>query len=269
MVNGISFRRDQAEKVSVSKTKAANKKTRNAPIAALRKTKTGKASNAKAEADKTTAKKKRTRKPRIQGAARKRRARGATARASQEQPSKETSIEVNAPEQSQHEKTVIEVEVVEAQPDPVPNPEQQATTEEVLSSEMEDNEMEDNEMEDSEAAASPASEVEEAVAPASNTSESTSTSDGIRLGPALSINEVVELKAMFDDVPGEDVIVIGLSAVEKVDTAGIQLLLAFQQQAENFGQQVEWKAPSEVLKRAAENLGLADRLGFGTPSSTE
>ena len=93
--------------------------------------------------------------------------------------------------------------------------------------------------------------------------------EGLKLGPSLCISEVVEIKAMFDEAAAEDIIIVDSAAVEKVDTAGIQLLLAFQLQAENFGQQVEWKTPSEALTKAAENLGLADKLSFEPQASNK
>lgn len=248
VVNGISFRRDQAEKNTVTRTTAAKTTTRRAPNTTARKTTTGKAIDSKAAASKAPIKKKPAKKTRAKGAARKRRAHGATARASQTESTKEVSNEVNEP--SERKEVVKEVEpVVDTEPTPEPDSNEQATPENASSSEVE--------------------EAVSRVEAASPTSENASTSGGLQLGPSLSINEVVELKTMLDEIPAEDVIVIGSSAVQKVDTAGIQLLLTFQLQAENFGQRVEWKNPSEVLTQAAANLGLTDQLSFCPPASNE
>ncbi len=248
VVNGISFRRDQAEKNTVIQTKAAKTTTRNAANTTARKTTTGKDIDSKAAASKAPIKKKPAKKTRAKGAARKRRAHGATARASQTESTKEVSIEVNEP--SERNEVVNEVEpAADTEPTPVSDSDEQATLENTSSCEVE--------------------EAVSRVEAAGPTNENASTSGGLQLGASLSINEVVELKAMLDETPPEDVIVIGSSAVQKVDTAGIQLLLTYQLQAENFGQHIEWKDPSEVLTQAATNLGLTDRLAFCPAASNE
>lgn len=50
--------------------------------------------------------------------------------------------------------------------------------------------------------------------------------------------------------------------VEKVDTAGIQALLAGRQALARAGKTVQWAGCSPQLKAAAELLGLAQALGL-------
>ena len=49
---------------------------------------------------------------------------------------------------------------------------------------------------------------------------------------------------------------IDISALYGVDTAGVQLLLAVQQEAERRGIPLRWRGDSQALSSAAERLGL-------------
>lgn len=48
--------------------------------------------------------------------------------------------------------------------------------------------------------------------------------------------------------------------VETIDTAALQLLLAFVRQVRDNGKQVYWKSPSAALLNAAALTGLRDEL---------
>lgn len=52
------------------------------------------------------------------------------------------------------------------------------------------------------------------------------------------------------------------SAVEVIDTAALQLLLAFVREVKHHDHCVDWKSPSETLYRAARLSGLQDELGL-------
>ena len=49
-------------------------------------------------------------------------------------------------------------------------------------------------------------------------------------------------------------------SVERVDTAGLQLLLAFQKAVNQQGSKITWKLPSEILINSARKLGIAEEL---------
>jgi ABC-type transporter Mla MlaB component len=51
-------------------------------------------------------------------------------------------------------------------------------------------------------------------------------------------------------------------AVERVDTASLQLLAAFVRDLRAASRPVEWLARSDALERAAQSLGLGRALGF-------
>lgn len=50
--------------------------------------------------------------------------------------------------------------------------------------------------------------------------------------------------------------------VDRVDTAGLQVLLAFFQEAQNRGIEITWSESSDSLKAAARWAGLQDKLGM-------
>ncbi|NLC61786.1 MAG: STAS domain-containing protein [Gammaproteobacteria bacterium] len=50
--------------------------------------------------------------------------------------------------------------------------------------------------------------------------------------------------------------------VERVHTAGLQVLLAWWQARESAGRQTRWSGCSETLRSAAATLGLATALGL-------
>ncbi len=57
-------------------------------------------------------------------------------------------------------------------------------------------------------------------------------------------------------------VALDAGAVEKVDGAGIQALLAGRAEIARAGKQLSWSAASPQLKAAAELLGLARALGL-------
>ena len=79
----------------------------------------------------------------------------------------------------------------------------------------------------------------------------------IRLGAQLTIREAVPLRAeLLERVDAVDPVGLDASAVQKVDSAGLQVLLAFAQQRRRSGNQVSWTACSEPLRKAAVLLAL-------------
>lgn len=55
-------------------------------------------------------------------------------------------------------------------------------------------------------------------------------------------------------------VVLQADAVSRADTAALQVLTAFLQDARSQGLAVRWETPSEPLRRAARLLGLSDAL---------
>lgn len=80
-------------------------------------------------------------------------------------------------------------------------------------------------------------------------------------GEAMTIAQSAELhqklKAALEDSSS---IELKADAVEKVDTAGLQLIIALEHEIEKVSGKLSWKDPSDTLKQAATTLGLAERL---------
>ena len=68
-----------------------------------------------------------------------------------------------------------------------------------------------------------------------------------RLKRALQKSTTVEIKA---------------DAIEKTDTAGLQLLLAFKKHLDSQGGELRWHKPTKVFLDSAEMLGLFEDLGL-------
>jgi anti-anti-sigma regulatory factor len=87
--------------------------------------------------------------------------------------------------------------------------------------------------------------------------------DSIRLGDSLTIAQVRlvhrELKQALAAVGGSAVTLDG-SAMEAVDTAGVQLLAAFLREAQTRGITVRWRNVPAALPECARRLGLREAL---------
>lgn len=85
----------------------------------------------------------------------------------------------------------------------------------------------------------------------------------VSLGSALDIMHASglkdRLKASLAKKPN---IVLISDKVERVDTAGLQLLYAFKQEVESKKKNLSWQKPSDALLHASESLGMTDALGI-------
>lgn len=77
------------------------------------------------------------------------------------------------------------------------------------------------------------------------------TDFSVELSKALEIGQPVTIQA---------------AKVERADTAALQLLCAFFLDARAAGITVEWQGPSDALKTAALQLGLAEHIGLDEAS---
>lgn len=89
-------------------------------------------------------------------------------------------------------------------------------------------------------------------------------SNVIQLPESLTIHHIEnhfnELNTKFNDI--DDEITIEASAVENVDTSGLQTLLILIKTALDNGKTVTWQEVPETLKLSAEKLGLQQQLSF-------
>ncbi len=92
----------------------------------------------------------------------------------------------------------------------------------------------------------------------------------VQLEPALDIAHAGELKAILSASPEDcEELVFDAQAVERVDAAGLQLLLAFVRQCEARPMTVSWASVSATLMDGASGLGLAQALQLQLPNSED
>ncbi|GLX86547.1 hypothetical protein tloyanaT_28000 [Thalassotalea loyana] len=73
----------------------------------------------------------------------------------------------------------------------------------------------------------------------------------------LIINDIDDLKlAVTQDYLESTELVIDSSALTRIDTIGVQFLLAFVQKRTNKNNKTEWQNLSEILLASLESLGI-------------
>jgi ABC-type transporter Mla MlaB component len=76
-----------------------------------------------------------------------------------------------------------------------------------------------------------------------------------------TVADATSLKAglakLLDDT---DIVTLDISAVQRIDTAGLQLIAMFVREREARGRQVRWQGAAPVLATAAQLLGLDSLL---------
>lgn len=85
----------------------------------------------------------------------------------------------------------------------------------------------------------------------------------VSFGPVLDVAGAVELKKQLEKLfrrkpPFE----LDGSAIERVDTAALQVLLAFSRESRDRDVALEWSGVSDSLRSASTLLGLAHELGI-------
>jgi anti-anti-sigma regulatory factor len=71
------------------------------------------------------------------------------------------------------------------------------------------------------------------------------------------------LAKLLDD---SGVVTLDVSAVQRIDTAGLQVIAIFVRERESHGRQVEWRGTAPALTAAAQLLGLSSFLKLPTPA---
>jgi len=86
---------------------------------------------------------------------------------------------------------------------------------------------------------------------------------GLKLEFSCTLRDSLDMQfqLLAVDFGDSDVIVDG-SAVERIDTAGLQMLLSFAKYQATRGKPVLWAAASPELLRSSQQLGLAGMLGL-------
>ena len=84
-------------------------------------------------------------------------------------------------------------------------------------------------------------------------------------GESMDISVTAELHTqLLKALESKQTVVLDAAQVERADTAALQMLSAFIQDANAQQQTVQWKSPSEALSVSAELLGLSSLLKLST-----
>ena len=88
----------------------------------------------------------------------------------------------------------------------------------------------------------------------------------VQLEPGLEIKDVESVHRLLSAALVEQrAIAVDVGRVQAVDTAGAQLLLAFQSEASRRGVTIEFRGESAPLIHALAVLGLRDKFSFAVP----
>ncbi|NHA13392.1 STAS domain-containing protein [Thioalkalivibrio sp. XN279] len=83
----------------------------------------------------------------------------------------------------------------------------------------------------------------------------------LTLPPDLRIQHASSLQQrLLQALEGTGRLRLRAAAVERVDAAGLQLLLAAQHEADRRGRSMDLEAPAPVLLEGLQRLGLGDRI---------
>ena len=89
------------------------------------------------------------------------------------------------------------------------------------------------------------------------------SNSSLRLG-STTLRDVTAFQAeLAERLDDSGPVLIDASAVERIDTATLQLLAVFVRDLRADARLVEWTPCSAVLRRAAHALGLTDALDLG------
>mgnify|MGYP005811454379 CR=1 FL=1 len=104
------------------------------------------------------------------------------------------------------------------------------------------------------------------AAPAVDAAAQASRRAGLRLEPSCTLRDALDMQfqLLATDFGDSDVLLDG-SAVERIDTAGLQMLVAFAKQHAASGRRIQWTAASQELQRGSRLLGLDETLGLNPP----
>ncbi|MEJ0100940.1 MAG: STAS domain-containing protein [Pseudomonadota bacterium] len=83
----------------------------------------------------------------------------------------------------------------------------------------------------------------------------------LNLESSCTLRETADLQFSLVAAKGDPIIIDG-GAVERIDTAGLQLLVALALEQRHAGRRLEWKAASAELRKCAQRLALFEVLGL-------
>ncbi|MEK8086323.1 STAS domain-containing protein [Aquabacterium sp. A3] len=93
------------------------------------------------------------------------------------------------------------------------------------------------------------------------------TSCHIDVGPELNIVHASELRLHWLEhiQPLHDAVTLNLSAVQEMDSAGLQLLLSLDKCLQHEGKHLQLQQPSRVVRDVLEIFGLGEHFAITAP----
>lgn len=83
----------------------------------------------------------------------------------------------------------------------------------------------------------------------------------IKLPSDLTIAQVDEYQSeIVSQIDSQDVITIDDSALSRIDTIGVQFILAIVTYIIAQGKEIKWESKSNILKETIHNLGITDTI---------
>ncbi len=85
----------------------------------------------------------------------------------------------------------------------------------------------------------------------------------VNCGEVLDISRVSELYAELDVILNQSSLIeMDVSKIERIDVAGIQLLISLRNKVKSSGHEVAWVEPSDNFLRSVRLIGLDGSLGL-------
>ena len=85
----------------------------------------------------------------------------------------------------------------------------------------------------------------------------------IDCGEILDISSIQDMYSRFRAaIEAEQAVMVDVSKIEHIDTAALQLLCVFNQEAQTKNIDIQWQQPSEILSNAVEMSGLGEYLAI-------
>lgn len=109
----------------------------------------------------------------------------------------------------------------------------------------------------------PAMSADCVAAPAAPAPVSAASPGGLKLEASCTLRDSIDMQFQLLAVDfGDAEVLVDGSAVERIDTAGLQLLLSFAEHHMARGKTLRWTGVSPELARGGELLGIAALLGL-------
>jgi ABC-type transporter Mla MlaB component len=90
----------------------------------------------------------------------------------------------------------------------------------------------------------------------------------LTLDGSCTLREVDAMsRALLGVATNEELVLLDGSAVSRIDTAGLQVLVSFARGLKESGKSIAWLGASSVLIESSKHLGVHDELWLPTPAT--